>query len=243
MRRKKDRSDGATGTTGRITPKDIQEVEFRLAFRGYNERDVDAFLDRVTEDLAAYLEELERLRAGAAVPPTALDVPAASAEAERILEEARREAERILAEARARAAALGAGGGDARAAVAPFLNREREFLQSLGGLVRSHAEEIKAMVLALRAQAETPGGAEPTPAPGPAGREPEGPSATQGGSSRPTVEEAFAPISVPEAEQGRSGDERGGSEEDRPGEAEPAPAKLRRDSGERSLRELFWGED
>ena len=66
MRRKKDETAGATGTTGRITPKDIQEVEFRLAFRGYNERDVDAFLDRVTEDLAAYLEEA---RAILGLPP------------------------------------------------------------------------------------------------------------------------------------------------------------------------------
>lgn len=230
MRRKKDKARTA-GAGGRITPKDVQEVEFRLAFRGYNERDVDAFLDRVTEDLAAYLEELEQLRAGGAATPTAPDVQAARAEADRILEEARAEADRILAEARARAAALGAG-GDTRAAVAPFLNREREFLQSLGRLVQSHAEEIKAMVLALRAQAETAGGTaaasapEPVSAPQPAaavGTEPPG----------PTAEEAFAPISVPEGEQGSPAEET----------PEPAPAELRRDSGERSLRELFWGED
>ena len=36
---------------GRIAPADVQQVEFRLAFRGYNERDVDAFLDRITEGL------------------------------------------------------------------------------------------------------------------------------------------------------------------------------------------------
>jgi DivIVA domain-containing protein len=237
MRRKKDETAGATGTTGRITPKDIQEVEFRLAFRGYNERDVDAFLDRVTEDLAAYLEELEQLRAGASASPTALDVPAASAEAERILADARREAERILAEARARAAALGAGGGDARATLAPFLNRERAFLQSIGSLVQSHAEEIKAMVLAVRSEAQSPAGTEPAPAAEPESeREPEGASAAPSGPPRPTVEEAFAPISLPEAEQDRA-------EREREPEPAPAPAELRRDSGERSLRELFWGED
>ena len=31
-----------SGTTRRLTPIDIQQKEFRLAFRGYNERDVDA---------------------------------------------------------------------------------------------------------------------------------------------------------------------------------------------------------
>lgn len=216
MRRKKDEAR-TPGAGGRITPKDVQEVEFRLAFRGYNERDVDAFLDRVTEDLAAYLEELERLRAGAGAAPTAPDVQAARAEADR-----------ILAEARARAAALGAG-GDARAYLAPFLNREREFLQSLGSLVQSHAEEIKAMVLALRARSETTGDASEG---GGAASVPE-PARAEPGPSGPTAEEAFAPIAVPEA----------GRESPEEAEAEPARAELRRDSGERSLRELFWGED
>ena len=40
------------------------------------------------------------------------------------------------------------------APVAPFLNKEREFLQSLGGLVQTHAEEIKQMVMAIRERAE-----------------------------------------------------------------------------------------
>jgi colicin import membrane protein len=241
MRRRKPDA-GEAREAGRVTPKDIQDVEFRLAFRGYNERDVDAFLDRVTEDLASYLEELEELRAKASAA-TALDVPAASAEAERILEEARQEAARIVEEARreaerilegSRAAAL--GGGDARAVVAPFLNREREFLQSLGSLVQAHAEEIKAMVLALRARpaAERPA-AEAAAAPEPA-REPQEARGAEEGSSGPTAEEAFAPISVPEAEQDRG-------EGEAWSEPSPASAELRRDSGERSLRELFWGED
>lgn len=239
MRRKKDDAAGAPAPRGRITPKDIQDAEFRLAFRGYNERDVDAFLDRVTEDLASYLEELERLRAGGAAAPTALDVPAASVEAERILAEARREAERILAEARTRAAAL--AGGDARAVVAPFLNREREFLQSLGVLVQSHAEEIKAMVLALRDRDRPSGGAEPPATLGSAAGEPEAgtaepaPTAGTAPTAEPTAEEAFAPITLPE--------EGGGGERERSQGQEPAPAEFQRDSGERSLRELFWGAD
>jgi len=61
MRRKKG-TDDAPATGARITPEEVQQVEFRLAFRGYNERDVDAFLDRITEGLSSYIEELERMR-------------------------------------------------------------------------------------------------------------------------------------------------------------------------------------
>lgn len=229
MRRKKAEAPDATATGGRITPRDVQEVEFRLAFRGYNERDVDAFLDRVTEDLGAYLEELERLRAGAPAGPAAGDVEAARSEAERILAEARREADRILAEAQARAASIGLGGADPRGAVAPFLNREREFLQSLGGLVQSHAEEVKAMVLALRARAEE---ASVQVAPVPAAAQGDRSAGSDPSTSGRAAEDAFAPISVP------------GGEEVQPGHGEEAgPSAPGPGSGDRSLRELFWGQD
>lgn len=247
MRRKKtEGSDASVG--GRITPADVQQVEFRLAFRGYNERDVDAFLDRITEDLGAYIEENQRLRAAASATPPAApaasDASAASAEAERIVAEARQDAARIVREAEARAAAVAASaGGDPRAAVAPFLSSEREFLQSLGSLVQGHAEEVKRMVAEMRSTAETtpasPTASEPDAAPAaepaPAARGEPAPAEPGSESEATTTEEAFAPISVPAAEdEGASADEP---------VAEPAPVQLRRDSGDRSLRELFWGED
>ena len=139
MRRKKQEQDAPASGDRRLTPVDVQQVEFRLAFRGYSERDVDAFLDRVTEDLSSYLEENERLRSAGALPPMAPASPGPSTqvEADDILRRAREEAASIVRRAEAdaaaiRAAAGAAGSGDARAAVAPFLNREREFLQSLG---------------------------------------------------------------------------------------------------------------
>ena len=250
MRRKKPEGAPApsSGET-RITPADVQQVAFRLAFRGYNERDVDAFLDRLTEDLAFHMEENQRLRAEApAAAVGASDVTTAWSEADRILADARAEAERIVRDAEARAAVTGTT-GDPRGAVAPFLTREREFLQDLGTLVQGHAEEVKQMVLALRAKAEQASGGEearptetaptapaaeetPTEVTAPASGVPS--SGSEGtDTSSTTAEEAFAPISVPEAE---------GDEEPKP-EVEPAPIQLRRDSGERSLRELFWGED
>ena len=59
MRFGKDRSE-ARPTGSSLTPVDVQQVQFRLAFRGYNEGDVDAFLDRITEELTARIEERER---------------------------------------------------------------------------------------------------------------------------------------------------------------------------------------
>ncbi len=251
MRRKKaEGSSAVAGGDGRITPMDVQQVEFRLAFRGYNERDVDAFLDRITEDLAAAMEENQRLRAGGAVAPPApivADVSSARSEAERIVAEAREEAARIVRDAEARAAASGAPSGDTRAAVAPFLNTEREFLQSLGSLVQGHAEEIKHMVLALRARSE----AATLPAPAPATAEPslratpatvvaeedssdEAP-VTASEDAATVQDEVFAPISVPDSPDDAVREE--------PATAPAPPATLRQDSGERSLRELFWGED
>ena len=253
MRKKAEEQAAPATGDARVTPADVQQVEFRLAFRGYNERDVDAFLDRVTEDLASYIEENQRLRAGRAVAPDPGDPATARAEADRIVAGARVEAARIVGEAEAHAAVTGATTGDARAAVAPFLNTEREFLQSLGALVQEHAEEIKQMVLTLRAKTEgaiapspdTDGteGASRTPDAGSATTAAEEPVRAEEEPTReaegeePTreAEEAFAPIEVPESDEVTAGVPDPASE--------PTAAKLRRDSGERSLRELFWGED
>jgi DivIVA domain-containing protein len=260
MRRKKGTDQDAPAVAGaRITPEDVQQVEFRLAFRGYNERDVDAFLDRVTEDLSAYIAD-GRGPAGVGRGGAG----AASAQAEQILARARAEADEILRRAREDAADIRAAAtpgvqssGDTPAAVAPFLNSEREFLQSIGSLVQTHAEEIKRMVVALRARADAapqePTGPRAVPAP-PAPRE--GASTAEPGS--PPVE--AAPVSEIRARLEAAGadpeprlldaEAPNGPDEAAPlvveGGTEPvystegSPAGERR---ERSLRELFWGED
>jgi cell division initiation protein len=243
MRRKKEAEQDAPATAtgpGRITPVEVQQVEFRLAFRGYNERDVDAFLDRITEDLAAYLEENDRLRSGAGIAPAP---PAASAEAdttdreaEATLERAREEAAAIVRRAEQRASAIGAAGaaastGDSRSAVAPFLNTEREFLQSLGSLVQTHAEEIKEMVLALRERARA------EPAAAESGSEPDGDVEAAGGASAAEIRER---LGEPEEEPSRAGPVVIESATEPAYSSEGAPANENR---ERSLRDLFWGED
>ena len=259
MRRKnKQEQQPSTSGMNRITPVDIQQAEFRLAFRGYNERDVDTFLDRVTEDLSSYLEENQRLQAA----PGVVRVPdrEATDEAADIVARAREEAAAILRRAEDEAAAIrataGTGtSGDARSAVGPFLNREREFLHGLGSLVQSHAEEIKGMVLALRARAEAApserspasevrmdAGAE-ADAGTTAGSRLEGPSATlepaSSGEIRSRMGFETETVSVP--------DEAAGDDTvvvdtgtDPVYTTEGSPASDRR---ERSLRELFWGEE
>lgn len=238
MRRKKEAEQEATTGARRLTPADVQEVEFRLAFRGYNERDVDAFLDRVTEDLAAYLEENERLRSEGGRPSRLSSVGDADAatEAKSILARAREEAAAIVRRAEQQASTVAAGStGDARATVAPFLNTEREFLQSLGSLVQTHAEEIKQMVLALRERTRDDVTVERSSS-----------AATDDGEDHERMDQSAA--SAAEIRR-RLGD----PEPDQPDSpvviesatqpaynSEGIPANERR---ERSLRELFWGEE
>jgi DivIVA domain-containing protein len=170
MRKKKRDTQEAGFTTPatrpRLTPIDVQQKEFRLAFRGYNERDVDEFLDLVTEELAAYTDENRRLQDRADSNVESLggaDVTWASREAEEILERARADASSTVAEAEERAAAIlaaaGAGPADPRGVIAPYLNREREFLQSLGQLVQQHADSVRRMVRSAKEQAATPSAA------------------------------------------------------------------------------------
>jgi DivIVA domain-containing protein len=228
MRKKKQDTQEAGFTTPatrpRLTPIDVQQKEFRLAFRGYNERDVDEFLDLVTEELAAFVEENRRLQDHGDSNLGSLggaDATWASREAEGILERARADAAAIVAEAEAGAAAIlaatGAGSADPRGVIAPYLNREREFLQSLGQLVQQHAESVRRMVRSAKEQAAAVPSSD---APVPAAKD------MYEGSQVIRIEPAEAePVAAP-AESLADG-----------APSEPAPGR------HRSVRELFWGED
>ena len=45
-----------------LTPMDIHDHQFKKSFRGYNENEVDDFLDRVVDDFEKLLRENERLK-------------------------------------------------------------------------------------------------------------------------------------------------------------------------------------
>jgi DivIVA domain-containing protein len=134
-------SPDAPGERQRLTPVDIQQKVFRLAFRGYNERDVDEFLDHVTEEVAALHEENKRLREQVAEPGgSGTDVAAANRQAEAIVRQAREHAARLVGDAERRATAAGASAG---ALSASFLLQERRFLQQMASLIQGHVGRLK----------------------------------------------------------------------------------------------------
>lgn len=103
-----------------LTPLEIHNKEFRRAFRGYSEQEVDSFLDQVVEEFEAMIREKERLQAEIqqyrhleetlkqtlVVAQEAAEELKSNArkEAELILKEARLQAENILQEAKAQVA-------------------------------------------------------------------------------------------------------------------------------------------
>lgn len=232
---------GAEPQRIRLTPVDVQQKVFRLAFRGYNEQDVDHFLDEITEDLAALHEENKRLR-----EELELRGPGGGTE------DARRHAEEIIRRAREEAARISAAAPvvsvGSVAATPAFLVREREFLQRLASLVQDHAASLKSEARRAReaVELEEPEQEEleelepdePEPEPEQEELEPEEPAQPlpdlghtapmpppQGGG----FERSSNPFEGPETEEG---EEILDDEEAAPGgEEEP------------SLRELFWGEE
>jgi DivIVA domain-containing protein len=270
MRRKKGREqDQETPATGdpRISPAEVQGVEFKLAFRGYSERDVDAFLDRVTEDLSSYLDENAGLRQGLPIAAASAGSAGDEADLDATLAAAREEAAAIIRRAEQDAAAIRAAAGsrrmgDPRAAVAPFLNTEREFLQSLGSLVQTHAEEIKQMVLAIRARTEAAAAVEKAAVPAVAAGADRSIEADLGDDdATPREPTPFEPATTAEMRERMGADPALTVPDSEPGSEEPDPIVVDSatepvfstegspgsspagDRRERSLRELFWGED
>jgi DivIVA domain-containing protein len=248
-----------------LSPLDIQQKEFGVSrLGGYRMRDVDEFLDQVTEAMSAVIKENEQLRKGAGVAPVVgtSDLADVNRQADEIIQRARDEAARIVAEAREQAAALPAGGAVVaagavsvadRAAINAFLTREKEFLQSLAGLVQGHAEGVKSMARSARPAKAAPAPAVvPTPAnPVPVASRDEG-SKAEAASPEATVA-LPKPVETPKADQKADpkADQKAERNEERVSVVEPEPAAVRRsesepdalEDGDGSLRELFWGED
>jgi cell division initiation protein len=101
-----------------VSPQDIQDKEFREAFRGYNEDDVDTFLDEIAVEFARLYQENQRMKVqlaalqqeiarGGQSPVAAPSQPSAHAkEDEARIEAARKATEAALEEAKRRAAEL-----------------------------------------------------------------------------------------------------------------------------------------
>ena len=101
-----------------VSPQDIQDKEFREAFRGYNEDDVDTFLDEIAVEFARIYQENQRMKVqlaalqqeiarGGAVMTSAPAQPGPqSGEDEGRIEAARKASEAALEEAKRRASEL-----------------------------------------------------------------------------------------------------------------------------------------
>jgi DivIVA domain-containing protein len=214
-------SEWSAAPAGRMTPADVQEKEFHVTRvgAGYRMREVDEFLDQVTDTLSALIAENDRLR-GTAAPEQAASLPMS----------------------RPRAA-----DPEDRGAVEAFLRREKGFLQDLGGLVQAHAEELRSMVRAVRRDAEEPGAvtsmapaAEPveTAPPSVEAEAPRAPAAVE-----PENEEAPAPSDRADDGAPVTITQTEGDEPILLEEPEPARSRRSEDDEGTSLRELFWGEE
>jgi DivIVA domain-containing protein len=258
---KKDTGLGeAVAAPSRLTPADIQQKEFRVSrFGGYKMRDVDEFLDQITDSFTALTNDVDRLRAGGASPVVGSpDLGDVARQADEIIARARAEAARIVAEARTTAAASTSAGAPTgpqdKAAVNAFIAREREFLQSLAGLVQEHAETVKSMAKSARSGPEAPAAAASGPGSsltaerarsGSTGAVP----AAAAAASTPPPAPSTPPAPSPEASEAEAEAEptRVPESDDTVRIEEPATAGATRGDaepeGDRSLRELFWGED
>ena len=246
-----DASAWASAPGGRITPQEVQQKEFRVARfgAGYRMREVDEFLDQVTDAMSALVAENERLLQGSASGSPASTRPSTAPAAPSVADEA------------------------GRAAVDAFLRREKGFLQDLGGLVQAHAEELRSMVRDVRRDIAAPAAAAPSTASvppvagAPVKESPVEPPAVAT-EAAPAPDEAPDEAPEPSPDLPEVADEpqdeiEDETQEDDPeasggpptttgvvaeepirlDEPEPARSGRSEEEEEGSLRELFWGEE
>ena len=199
-----------------LTPQDVQQKEFKQQFRGYNEVEVDAFLDEVELELTRLIAENEDLRQRLASVVTAQAAAAPGGEADEMLRRtlllaqrtadetiaaARAEADRLLGEAQAQAEHTVVRADErARAALGDLDARRRQLEAHIEGL-RAFEREYRARLRAylegqlrdLEGRAvETP--ASPPASPPPASPPPASPPrAVAAGVSPPPVEPSPPP--------------------------------------------------
>jgi DivIVA domain-containing protein len=244
-----ERTEAPTGAP--ITPADIQKQEFGVSrFGGYRMRDVDEFLDRLTASTETLLTENERLRAGGSPIMGTSDLDEVNRQADEILQRAREQASRIVAEANAQATPAAGEGTADRPAVDAFLHQERAFLQNLAGLVQGHAESVKAMARKTRQPGDEASAAATSTetSAGGSGAQTSSPneeSRTDDEADRaaPSREQdrREAETDAVSAGAGDAGDETVVIEVPQPA---PTPGGDREaESGDPSLKKLFWGEE
>lgn len=246
-----------TAAPGRLTPMDVQQKEFGVTRvgGGYRMRDVDRFLDELTNSMTALVEENRRLKEqlGSGAMMGAPDLEQVSRQADEIIGRAREEAAQIVRDAHSATVAAGTVAEDVatsdagRAAISAFLLLEREFLQSIAGLVQGHAESVKGMARDARAASAARPPAEPAAAEMPE----QAPALEPIAEQAPEPDAEIAPDDEPERPEAATAvgpptqamEEPVRIEEPEPAAVGRADAEESVEEGDRSLRELFWGEE
>jgi cell division initiation protein len=147
-----------------LTPLDIHNREFRRGFRGYDEDEVDEFLDEVVRDYEQVIKERDRLKDELASAERRLEqyrqledslqkallvaqktseemAENARKEADMIVREARLEAERLLEEARAQVRSIEQQWADRRHQMRIWEAKVRSMLESQLKLLDELASE------------------------------------------------------------------------------------------------------
>jgi DivIVA domain-containing protein len=241
-----------------VTPVEVQQKEFRVSrFGGYKMSDVDEFLDLITDTLSAMIAEIERLRTieGSAPLVGAPDLSETSRQADEIIARARHEAEEVVREARAEASTLAveaeartvATSSAEREALGAFLMNERTFLQNLAGSIQGHAESVKELARSARSASAGAASVDAPAAPAPA-QEPTRDPDVVIAEAEPipqtpnvvVVEDHIAQEVPPVPDDG--------VRIEQVTVEEPEPASVGQgeepeNTQDRSLRDLFWGED
>ncbi len=138
-----------------LTPEDVRTKEFRNSFRGYNEEEVDAFLDEVEAELARLLSENSELAERATSAPAAAPAPAAMppmGETEEMLRRtlliAQRTADETIAEAKSEADKMVA---DARMHAQQMVSQAQQQANSQIGDLENRRRSLEAHIEGLRA--------------------------------------------------------------------------------------------
>lgn len=150
----------------KITIEVIESKEFHVAARGYNQHEVDEFLDSICDELERLENEMNALKAendrlkNQAVPRVTHAAPAVpvTANAEgtfrEILEMAQRVKEQTIADAEAKASEIVANAEIEVKARLGNLNAEKEALESEIESIKAAAREYKAKFAELLAAAQ-----------------------------------------------------------------------------------------
>ncbi len=141
-----------------ISPLDVQQKQFHVAFRGYEQSEVDGFLDQVREEMESLLREVTELREFRQTYDTRVRELNEKEEtvkntmlmtqklAEDMKENARKEAALIVKDAEVRSQEIVANAQQERAKIEADLvelrRRRHHFLQDVKKVIQMHLEMV-----------------------------------------------------------------------------------------------------